>query len=317
MNNTITDYIKELYESTYKSNNEETSCVFVSSRGLLKSTDIFDKNPQSSIHYITPGYDFGLLKPNSKVYVGNSALQDFANFFDQLPHPFILISGDCDKTVPYEAFTDATLFTKLVNHPKLIHWFCQNCVIKHSKITKMPIGMDYHTMKTSSVWGPLMSCVEQEQLLMQLSRLSYPFYERRRLCYVNFLHTIDTSYGEKYRRHPLIKIPAELLYIEQNKLNRNDSWINMTKYAFVVSPHGNGLDCHRTWEALLLGCIPIVKRSSIDDLYKDLPVLIVNNWHDITPDLLNTTIDTFKEKCFNYDKLKLSYWVDLQNSKKI
>ena len=33
------------------------------------------------------------------------------------------------------------------------------------------------------------------------------------------------------------------------------------KSRFVLSPPGNGIDCHRTWEALFLGAIPIVKRS--------------------------------------------------------
>ena len=55
------------------------------------------------------------------------------------------------------------------------------------------------------------------------------------------------------------------------------------RYAFVISPHGNGLDCYRTWEALLMGCIPIVKRSPIDYLYADLSVAIVDEWSEITP----------------------------------
>ena len=29
-------------------------------------------------------------------------------------------------------------------------------------------------------------------------------------------------------------------------------------HRFVLSPPGHGLDCHRTWEAILLGAIPIV-----------------------------------------------------------
>ena len=84
----------------------------------------------------------------------------------------------------------------------------------------------------------------------------------------------------------------------------------MTKYSFVLSPHGNGLDCHRTWEALVLGCIPVVKTSSLDKLYDDLPVLIVNNWYDIDEELLKNTIENFKDKKFNYDKLKLDYWIN-------
>ena len=98
---------------------------------------------------------------------------------------------------------------------------------------------------------------------------------------------------------------------------RNKTWENQISYSFVLSPHGNGLDCHRTWEALVLGCIPIVKKSEIDALYEDLPVLIVNNWSDLNQDLLNNTIEQFKNKTFNYNKLSLKYWINKFNEKKI
>ena len=71
---------------------------------------------------------------------------------------------------------------------------------------------------------------------------------------------------------------------------------------------GHGMDCHRTWEALILGCIVIVKKSVLDVLYEDLPVLIVDNWSDITKELLDTTIENFKTKNFNYDKITLEYF---------
>lgn len=53
------------------------------------------------------------------------------------------------------------------------------------------------------------------------------------------------------------------------------------KYAFTISPHGMGLDCHRTWEDLILGCIVVVKTSSLDPLYQGLPVVIVDDWDEI------------------------------------
>ena len=84
--------------------------------------------------------------------------------------------------------------------------------------------------------------------------------------------------------------------------------MNQSKYTFVISPHGNGLDCHRTWEALCLGCIPIMKHSSISYLFEDLPVLIVESWEDISENLLYSTIEDFKTKDFNFEKLTLSYW---------
>ena len=55
---------------------------------------------------------------------------------------------------------------------------------------------------------------------------------------------------------------------------------------FVLSPLGAGFDCHRTWEALLLGCIPIVKAAKINDLFEGLPVITVHDWNEINPNFL-------------------------------
>jgi hypothetical protein len=47
---------------------------------------------------------------------------------------------------------------------------------------------------------------------------------------------------------------------------------------FVVSPPGNGPDCHRTWEAMYAGAIPIVLSRAWPFHHLKLPVLIVEDW---------------------------------------
>ena len=89
----------------------------------------------------------------------------------------------------------------------------------------------------------------------------------------------------------------------------------MSKFSFVVSPFGHGFDCIRTFEALCLGCIVIMKKSFLDVIYEDLPVLLVDEWTDINESLLNKTLDEFKNKEFNYNKLKMDYWTNLVLSK--
>jgi hypothetical protein len=116
------------------------------------------------------------------------------------------------------------------------------------------------------------------------------------------------------RRDSFAKIPQHIVYYEPTRPDNLTSWKNQTEFAFVISPHGNGLDCHRTWEALVLGCIPIVKASSIDCVYENLPVLIVRDWSDITADLLTSTIDSFSNRSFEMEKLTLHYWVELMHS---
>ena len=77
---------------------------------------------------------------------------------------------------------------------------------------------------------------------------------------------------------------------------------------FVLSPHGSGLDCYRTYEALYFGSYPVVRTSSLDEMFSDLPVLIVNSWSDVTENLLNDTFHRFHGANFNFDKLFTKYW---------
>jgi len=118
------------------------------------------------------------------------------------------------------------------------------------------------------------------------------------------------------REDAMNKVPKDLVFYEPSRISRSDTWKNQVQYAFVLSPHGNGLDCHRTWEALCLGCIPIVKTSPIDAVFDELPVLIVKDWSDVTKELLQETFDSFGKKPFNCERLKLSYWTGLIRSKK-
>ena len=128
---------------------------------------------------------------------------------------------------------------------------------------------------------------------------------------------MDTKYG-KDRKDAIKQIPSGLVYYEPVMVPRLKTWNIQKEFAFVVSPHGGGYDCHRLWEALILGCIPIVKTSPIDKLYDGLPVLIVNEWSDITIELLTNTIIDFKEKeinnMFSYEKLTLHYWTKKMKS---
>lgn len=49
---------------------------------------------------------------------------------------------------------------------------------------------------------------------------------------------------------------------------------------YVLSPPGNGADCHRTWEALYLGAIPVVLRKYWPFSDYDIPVVSLQNWED-------------------------------------
>ena len=56
----------------------------------------------------------------------------------------------------------------------------------------------------------------------------------------------------------------------------------LSESLFVLSPPGNGIDCHRTWEAIYFGSIPVIKKGMLaESLYKDMQILAVDDWDEI------------------------------------
>ncbi len=87
------------------------------------------------------------------------------------------------------------------------------------------------------------------------------------------------------------------------------------QYPFWLSPRGNGLDCHRTWEALYLDVIPIVWNSSLNVLYENLPVVIIQNYTELTETFLRQKLHEISMKKYQpmttgyqFEKLRNAYW---------
>lgn len=277
-------------------------CEIISLHGLITSCDIYKLNFNTNI---VNGYDFSTLIPGSTIYICGSAIPHFIQVIaPQIKCKYILVSGDCAEIVLNEDFE------KFANSPNLIHWFSQNCMLtSHPKLSQIPIGIDYHTMaEQDHEWGNKTTPLDQEKLLKTIASKAKPLEQRIPLAYANFQFLITTKFGSD-RVDAINQVPKDLIYYEPTKIKRLNTWVAQSKYAFVISPHGNGLDCHRTWEALALGCIPIVKTSPLDPLFEELPVLIVKQLSDVTQDMLNQTIQEYSSKQFNLEKLKLSYWI--------
>ena len=337
------DYIINIFEDE----TNESFCKYVSSRGLIKSMDIYSPKPfsntnninninninnnikitETNSNYIYP--DFVIKSISPTIYIRNSAIPFFIkNILPSIKFKFILISGDDDELIPDEIFNTDFERDLFILDDRLIHWFCQNWRMGNNrKVTLMPIGLDYHTLSNinhTTNWGSYGTPINQERELLDIINDSnintLPFWKRKPICYGNFHFNLH-NHKITDRMDAIKQIPPQCIYYEPVFINRIKIWQNQSKYCFVASPRGNGLDCHRTWEALVLGCIPVVTKSPLDILYNDLPVLIVEKWSDITPELLNETIIKMKIKYekgeFKFEQLTLKYWVDKINSYKI
>lgn len=295
---------------------DEAHVRYVNSRGILKSCDIYSMNPKSSsvdIQHLTKLLDQSNQTPNMTIYISTEAIHLFIiNIMPYIVVPFILVSGDSDVIIPDNVKPE--LLNKLLDNPFLVRWAAQNLSYKkHPKMMGIPIGLHYHFMASSPGnygWHPVSehaSPIVQEKNMDNI--IVGASHWSKRICktYMNAHHSLDRWND---RVTAMKQIPQDVLVTEPTILPRSQCFKKFTEYAFVVSPFGNGYDCHRTWEALCCGAIPIIRGRFLTDLFDDLPVLRVKSWSDVTPELLEKTIDEFSKRSFNYEKLTLKYWMD-------
>ena len=91
----------------------------------------------------------------------------------------------------------------------------------------------------------------------------------------------------------------------------NKSFLRFLKRSkFCISPPGKGADCFRTWDALYEKSIPIVqpKNCPVLSRYRDLPILYVDDYSEVTEDLLIKEYKRMLDTEYDFSKLFLHYW---------
>jgi hypothetical protein len=140
--------------------------------------------------------------------------------------------------------------------------FSTNLENNLEKINAIPIGIENsHYRKNGD--------------LTYFQRISDKIFQKKDVCLTSFnVHT-----------NPLKRLPIKDICLKNNSeflypVNLNKYRQKLGESYFVISPPGNGIDCHRTWEALYHKTIPVMERGSwlFDEL--DLPVLVVDSFQD-------------------------------------
>ena len=115
-----------------------------------------------------------------------------------------------------------------------------------------------------------------------------------------------------------IKNYQNIFYLDEKKHDQYQGWIIRSQFAFSLTMIGMGLDCHRTYEALLFDNIVITLHSPLDLLYQmyDFPVVVVKHMNEVNETMLHYWYKKYKNKTYlnNPDlrkKLTSKYWLDL------
>lgn len=82
----------------------------------------------------------------------------------------------------------------------------------------------------------------------------------------------------------------------------------MRDHKFMICPQGHGIDCHRNWELLYMRRVPIMKQSPyFSRLMAGFPVLFVDEWSDVTEELLVAQDHLFQQaQAMSLKKLDLN-----------
>ena len=96
----------------------------------------------------------------------------------------------------------------------------------------------------------------------------------------------------------------------QNAAIETDKYFEeLPKYRFVISPEGNGVDCHRHYEALMAKCIPIVEDSAlIRAKYGNVPILYTRDYSEITQDYLEQKYAEMLDQRWDFSNLFMASW---------
>lgn len=225
-----------------------------------------------------------------------------------LAQPFVLVTGRSDLSCPLQAAGEERT-NLLYNHPLLLRAFHQNLDFVHPKAAAIPVGLDMHTLLHTPAWGmQVATLAEQERAFTQAGEAARatPLTARSPKVVINF----NTSHSIE-RQRARDAVPPHLR-VEVGSMDRYTLMRDVySQHAFVLSPPGMGWDCHRLWEALLAGSIPIVQHGVPVEagLLQGFPCVVVRDWNEISEPQLLQWKQQWEPFQPELQRLQASFWV--------
>jgi hypothetical protein len=230
------------------------------------------------------------VRPGNVIFVKIEYIDEFfTKIHPYIPCRYILLTHNSDPGIPGKHYNR-------LNDHKIIAWFGQNVEGPlHAKLHAIPLGI------ANKYWH------HGDPKVFDAARNGIPTLKKKILLYMNF--DVTSCMVERGYVRNLFKDQSFVTHGKGEAMYNH--LIEVAQCKFVLSPRGGGLDCHRTWEALYMGAIPIIKSSASDYLFDGLPVLIVKNWTEVTQELLKNTYEKMSKQTYRLEKLTLDYWLKM------
>ena len=251
------------------------------------------------------------------IFIETQKLEESLEYLQNINYPFVLVTSN-----NLEVSSTHKINEIIMKIPNLTHWFATHPSVNHERFTPLPLGVRWNWKSKH------FNAIVRED------------FEKNIKIFDNACAKATNKFGSLTSASTMKNLvywnlpPHEHYNYIFEKLNQNNlinnniskkSWeeylSDLRNSIFCISPPGKGIDSHRIWESLHMGCIPLVqKNGALENLYKELPVIIVEDWSEVTKKfLLKKQKEIAKKNIYphNLEKLKLNYWKNLIHDKAI
>jgi hypothetical protein len=142
--------------------------------------------------------------------------------------------------------------------------FSNNLIGNLEKIAPIPLGLERRAYRSAGV----------------LSHYRKDFSLNPNKRKIDFLVAWNDDTNTKRKKYRELFIDSKRGLVIDRRMHPRSIHELMRNSLFIPSPAGNGYDCHRTWEALYLGAIPVILKSEFCG-NSSWPVLLVDEWNDL------------------------------------
>ena len=262
-----------------------SSKPFISGDSFRKEADLVWERSASNFEVDDVKSDFVIFCESDCIYDLNEKI------LKSLTVPITLILGNSDQN------HDST-FQSIRNNVNVKQIFAQNLVCSMDGFYPLPIGLE-------NLWRSSHGKTSEFKKFRKVSKVRRPR--------IMWTFTIDTNPAIRNKAaQDLSNIEvADRFGIVSSREHRE----LLLSYSFIASPPGNGLDTHRTWEAIYLGCVPIVLRSYMTEYFEKigLPIWVVDAYSQIESLSEQQLLDKYDELKPRFDSKAL--WFDFWENK--
>ena len=143
----------------------------------------------------------------------------------------------------------------------------------HRKVVPVPIGVNFRDYSRWAPGGPSFSLLRGVAANATLARTTLVVARDSQAFQRQVVHRqVGNTFGAAFDKG-------------NDKSKGRDVYIkSLAASKFIISPPGWGSDCYRHWEALLVGTIPVVKRTSVSMIggLDYAPVVVVDDYSAVT-----------------------------------